>query len=92
MYAFSFALQPSRSIWISTALFFFLLVVAVPLVIILFRCHDLNLSALMLILLFVPGFNVLFALALFLVKGTQGPNKFGPQPPSRITLWTLPMG
>lgn len=47
------------------------------------RIHDVNLPQRALCLLICPYVNILAALLLALVPGTQGPNKYGPQPVKR---------
>lgn len=44
------------------------------------RLHDIGLSGWFILLSFLPIFNILFALGLFLVSGTTGPNKYGSDP------------
>ncbi len=44
------------------------------------RLHDIGKSGWWLLLVFIPFVNLLFVLALFLIKGTDGPNQFGPDP------------
>jgi uncharacterized membrane protein YhaH (DUF805 family)/RNA polymerase subunit RPABC4/transcription elongation factor Spt4 len=44
------------------------------------RCHDMNHSAAMLLLLIVPIVDFLFMLFLLFVPGTAGPNQYGPDP------------
>ena len=41
------------------------------------RLHDLNRSAWCFVFVFIPYVNIVFALYLLLVKGTDGPNKYG---------------
>jgi uncharacterized membrane protein YhaH (DUF805 family) len=45
------------------------------------RLNDLDTSGWMSLLLFVPIVNVIFGIALWLIPGTKGSNRFGPQPP-----------
>jgi len=49
------------------------------------RLHDLNWSAWMLLLHLVPGANLGVTLALLLMPGTPGPNKYGLPPPPNST-------
>ena len=44
------------------------------------RLHDLNRSAWYFVFAFIPYVNIIFALYLLLVKGTDGPNKYGADP------------
>lgn len=44
------------------------------------RCHDLNKSGWMYLLMFVPIVDIIFALYLLFAKGTEGPNQYGPDP------------
>ncbi len=46
------------------------------------RLHDLNKSGWWLLLSFVPLINLFFFLYILLGKGTDGPNRFGPQRPT----------
>lgn len=41
------------------------------------RLHDFNQSGWWAVLLFVPGVNLLFLLALMAIPGTEGENRFG---------------
>lgn len=45
------------------------------------RLHDLNWSAWMLLLHLVPMANLVLAVMMLLMPGTEGPNKYGPPPP-----------
>jgi len=49
------------------------------------RLHDLNWSAWMLLLHLVPVANLVLTLALLLMPGTPGPNKYGLPPPPNST-------
>ena len=44
------------------------------------RLHDLNLSAWFYWINFIPYVNILFSLYVLFARGTQGPNKYGPDP------------
>lgn len=44
------------------------------------RLHDLDVSGWFFLISFVPFLNMIMGLALLFVKGTTGPNKFGPDP------------
>lgn len=44
------------------------------------RLHDLNQSEWLVLLYFVPYINILFFLYLGIIKGTEGNNKYGPDP------------
>lgn len=44
------------------------------------RCHDLGWSGWAVVVGLIPGVNIIFALILFFMKGTDGPNKYGPDP------------
>lgn len=44
------------------------------------RLHDLNLSALLVLLIFIPTFGILILLCICAFKGTKGSNKYGPDP------------
>ena len=44
------------------------------------RCHDLNHSAAMVLLFFVPFVDFFFGLYLIFMPGTAGPNQYGPDP------------
>ena len=46
------------------------------------RLHDLNWSAWMLLLHLVPMANLVLAVMMLLMPGTEGPNKYGPPPPN----------
>lgn len=44
------------------------------------RLHDLNLSALIVLIIFIPTFGILILLIMCAFKGTSGTNKYGPDP------------
>ena len=44
------------------------------------RLHDLNLSGWLFLFFLLPVVNILFSLILFIAKGTEGPNRYGPDP------------
>lgn len=44
------------------------------------RLHDLDKDGLFVILAFIPSVNFIFHLYLMIVKGTNGPNKYGEDP------------
>jgi uncharacterized membrane protein YhaH (DUF805 family) len=44
------------------------------------RCHDLNWSGWFVLLSIVPWVNIVFGIFIAFVKGTSGPNQFGPDP------------
>lgn len=44
------------------------------------RAHDLELSGWWCLLLLVPLINIVFVLYMTFAKGTDGPNKYGPDP------------
>ena len=44
------------------------------------RLHDLDKSGWFVLLLCVPIVNILFSLYMLFFKGTEGPNRFGPDP------------
>ena len=47
------------------------------------RLQDLDRPAWHYWLIWVPFYNIYLAIVLFFVKGTQGPNKYGPDPLAR---------
>ena len=62
------------SIWIT------LLFVIPNLMLAIRRLHDLNRSAWWIIIKFIPGLNILLSCYLLFFKGTEGPNRYGPDP------------
>lgn len=44
------------------------------------RLHDMNLSALLVLLIFIPTFGILILLVICAFKGSKGINKYGPDP------------
>lgn len=44
------------------------------------RCHDLNKTGWLTVLMFIPYIGVIPGLYFLLAKGTTGPNKYGPDP------------
>ncbi len=62
------------SVWIS-------LVFVIPdFMLVIRRLHDLNRSAWWIIIKFIPGLNLLLSCYLLFFKGTEGPNRYGPDP------------
>jgi len=50
------------------------------------RLHDLNMSGWWILFKFIPLGNLLLVLMLGVVKGTSGPNRFGPDPLGRHNI------
>ncbi len=48
------------------------------------RLHDWNQSGILVLILFVPCIGAIFALINLVVEGTQGDNKYGPDPKSPV--------
>src|SRR5690606_37567027 len=48
------------------------------------RLHDLNRSGGWMLLMLIPGINLLFLFYLLLVPGTRGPNRFGTPRPAAV--------
>ena len=44
------------------------------------RCHDMGLPGSFLVVLLVPGIQIVWLAALFLVPGSAGPNPYGLKP------------
>jgi uncharacterized membrane protein YhaH (DUF805 family) len=49
------------------------------------RLHDTDRSAWWLLISFIPGIGGLVLLVFYLLPGTNGPNKFGPDPKGSVT-------
>ncbi len=52
------------------------------------RCRDLDKSGWFVLWGLVPVANIVVGLYLMFAAGTQGPNKYGPQPSKRIAIWS----
>ena len=48
------------------------------------RLHDMNISGGIGILVFIPGANIIMAIVLLFIKGTNGANKYGNDPISSV--------
>jgi uncharacterized membrane protein YhaH (DUF805 family) len=61
------------------------------------RLHDMNMSGWWLLICIIPGIGLIFGLAIFILSGIKGKNKFGEQPAKAskleyaIAIGTLPM-
>lgn len=49
------------------------------------RLHDIDQSSWLTLLLLIPLVNAVFMIALVFIKGTDGPNNFGPPPAKRVS-------
>lgn len=48
------------------------------------RLHDMNKSGWTYLFLFIPIFNIVWALMMLFMDGTVGPNQYGPDPKNRM--------
>jgi uncharacterized membrane protein YhaH (DUF805 family) len=64
----------------------FFLGILIPSIAVTFRrLHDTNRSALWLLISFLPFIGALVLLVFYFLPGTNGPNKFGPDPKGSVT-------
>ncbi len=49
------------------------------------RLHDLNKSGWLWLLFLIPVVNIIFGIYIFVAKGTDGPNNYGPKRPTEQT-------
>lgn len=71
------------SITICIRLLFSLFIFIITIFVVIKRCHDLNWSGWYLLWFFVPIANFVVGIYVAFVKGTTGPNKYGPDPTQR---------
>jgi uncharacterized membrane protein YhaH (DUF805 family) len=68
------------SVWYCVFLLFSLFVFITQIIIIIKRCHDLNWSGWRILWSVVPFASIIFSILIAFEKGTDGPNKYGPDP------------